>query len=400
MDQLRGASRCNSTVLTSQFGWFFYMRIAYDHQIFALQSYGGISRYFYNLAQQLSPQDHIQLGIIAPMYINAYLKSSNSLNIRGFAAPMMPKAQRLSAEISSLFSPLGMHVFRPDVVHETEYRLHTCAIKRAARVVTVHDMIHEIYPALFPGSDAKRMTRAKKAAVDRADFVICVSEHTRQDLIKWFGVDPAKTVTVYHGYDMTGNKSVVEAAVDRTARSTAASTKPYLLYVGARLGYKNFTNLLKAYGNSTWLPQAVNLLCFGGGRFTVEETGLMAELGLSEAQVQQVSGGDAALAEAYQGAAALVYPSLYEGFGMPLLEAMFWDCPVICSHTSSIPEVAGAAAEYFDPTVWETIAAAIERVLHSHHRRTELMQLGRQRYPQFSWAKCAAETLAVYHKVV
>ena len=126
----------------------------------------------------------------------------------------------------------------------------------------------------------------------------------------------------------------------------------------------------------------------------------MAGLGLALEQVMHVGGSDERLAAMYKGAAALVYPSKYEGFGIPPLEAMSLDCPVICSNTSSIPEVVGEAGEYFDPFDQDSIRAAIERVLQSPARRQQLVVLGRSRCKLFSWERCAEQTAAVYRRLV
>ena len=182
--------------------------------------------------------------------------------------------------------------------------------------------------------------------------------------------------------------------------STLDNRKPYLFYVGDRHGYKNFEGLLEAYTSSGLLRNNFNLVCFGGGRFTAEQKQLISEHGLSYQQVTQVIGNDVELARHYQQAAAFVYPSLYEGFGIPLLEAMTLDCPVVCSNTSSIPEVVGNAGEYFDPNNPEEIAFAIERVVGSSSHRSELINLGRDRCAQFSWKKCAEETLHIYRSIL
>ena len=141
-------------------------------------------------------------------------------------------------------------------------------------------------------------------------------------------------------------------------------------------------------------------MCFGGGGFTVEETNLIQQLGLSLEHVCQISGNDASLAWHYKFASAFIYPSLYEGFGIPPLEAMSFDCPVVCSGVSSIPEVVGEAAELFDPYKPESIRMAIERVVSDDALKQTLIARGRARIKLFSWERCARETLDVYRKVL
>ena len=143
-----------------------------------------------------------------------------------------------------------------------------------------------------------------------------------------------------------------------------------------------------------------NLICFGGGEFTKAELTLFKELGLKENQIRQCSGDDQLLARLYTSASVFVYPSLYEGFGIPPLEAMSYKCPVVCSDSSSIPEVVGDAGEFFDPYSIESISLAIERVVESNILSNDLIRKGNDRLKLFSWDKCANETLKVYKSLI
>jgi len=230
----------------------------------------------------------------------------------------------------------------------------------------------------------------KRIATQRADHVICISECTRKDLLEFFYLPEDKVSVVYLGFDRL---NPVISTVD-------FKNKPYLLYVGQRRGYKNFEGFLRAYASSAWLRNNFDVVCFGGGIFSREETKLFEEFRLSGDQLIQVNGSDSKLANFYRDAALFVYPSLYEGFGIPPLEAMSLDCPVACSNSSSIPEVVGDAGEYFDPNDTESMRTAMERVLNSTSRRAELIERGRLRCTHFSWARCAEETLAVYRSLM
>jgi glycosyltransferase involved in cell wall biosynthesis len=238
-------------------------------------------------------------------------------------------------------------------------------------------------------------TQWKKDAVSRADHVICISENTRRDLVEMFGVAETKVSVVYLGYDELATSGKEPEAV-----AAVTSSCPYLLYVGTRGGYKNFEGLLRAYASSGFLRDNFSLVTFGDGPFRGEENLLIKELGLSNGQVKQIGGEDNVLGHLYKGAAAFVYPSLYEGFGIPPLEAMSIGCPVICSNTSSLPEVVGNAGEYFDPGSIESIRTALETVLQSTTRRDDLIKMGHMRSASFSWARCADETLAIYRSLI
>lgn len=177
-------------------------------------------------------------------------------------------------------------------------------------------------------------------------------------------------------------------------------SSPYLLYVGERASYKNFKAFLLAFSGSAWLRDNFRIICFGGGSFRADEMELARELSLKPYQVEQVGGDDGALAAHYQNAAAFVYPSLYEGFGIPPLEAMALGCPVICSNTSSISEVVGDVGEYFDPEHIDSIRTSVEAVLQSSERRAELTRKGFKKCTEYSWERCANETLAIYRGLV
>ena len=281
---------------------------------------------------------------------------------------------------------------RPDIIHETYFFPYRLGGRHARRVLTIHDMIHEKLASDFQLSE--KTSQFKALAAKRADHVICISEATRKDAIEILGLNPDLTSVIYHGYDlMRTDNTPFEKLVLPTS-------EPYLLYVGNRGGYKNFLRLLEAYGTSPQLKDNFRLLCFGGGTFDRPELSMMQELKLDAERVIQCAGSDLLLADLYRSASAFVYPSLYEGFGLPPLEAMAHDCAVVCSNTSSIPEVVGDAGEYFDPGEVDSMRAAIEQVVSSQTRRDLLIDKGRERIKLFSWDRCAAETLDVYRNLL
>ncbi|MCX7174815.1 MAG: glycosyltransferase family 1 protein [Proteobacteria bacterium] len=367
------------------------MRIAYDHQIFGWQQYGGISRYFYELAREMASTCRQETGIIAPFYVNRYLANAPvELRITGIASPYLPKSGRFYRMVNAVIAAPLLRRFRPDIVHETYYANSGVAPRGAKVVLTVFDMIHERFKESISAFDP--VSREKIQAVKRADHVICISEQTRSDLLEMIDIDPARTSVVYLGFSLTDTAAGQHHKI--------ATPRPFLLYVGKRGGYKNFEGLLKAYAASPRLRAEVDLVCFGGGGWTSAERDLMQHLRIPADRVTQVSGDDAVLQAYYRAARAFVFPSLYEGFGLPPLEAMSFDCPVICSGVSSIPEVVGDAAATFDPYDAEAMRGAIERVVGDDEFRRSLILRGRGRIEIFSWARCAQETLDVYRKVL
>lgn len=361
------------------------MRVLFDHQIFAEQRYGGISRYFLELARALSIQPGVEPVIVAPLHINEYLTSFTGAGWRFRSKLRIRGSARLHDTVNRVLAPLSVSYFQPDVVHATYFR--PCARKVGhPLVLTVYDMIHEIHAAQFPAADPT--ARLKQAAVAAADHVVCISRQTQIDLIERLGVPEHKTSVTYLAHSMP--------ALPQSGKARSASCSPYILYVGHRGVYKNFEGFIRAYASSPALRSEFRVVCFGGGEFTPTELGLFSKLGLSMDQLDRRDGSDNDLQEAYVYAHAFVYPSLYEGFGIPPLEAMACGSPVVCSNTSSIPEVVGDAAEMFDPVSIESIREALERTCLDEKHRLDLVARGMARQAQFSWERCAKETLAVY----
>lgn len=370
------------------------MKILYDHQVFCWQKYGGISRYIYELATHLDAMEEVEVKILAIAYVNEYLKKFDSDLVVGFPVPdfQSGKVTKLITKFNDEVSKIWLKSHSPDIIHQTYYSSQGLSAKKAKVVVTVYDMIHEKLSQFFNHKDIfnikDQTSIAKQEAVKRADRIICISENTKKDLIDILEVDPNKISVIYLGYSL--NRDGTNHQLD------AQIPQPYILYVGERGGYKNFQGLLQAYGNSIQLTKNFHLVCFGGGRLISEELSTINLLGLPEGKVFHISGDDAILVNLYQNASLFVYPSLYEGFGMPPLEAMALCCPVACSNTSCLPEIVGDAAELFNPYEPESIAEAIEQVLFSTERSNSLVRLGTERVKHFSWNICAEQTKQVY----
>jgi len=365
------------------------MRVAFDHQIFSLQNYGGISRYFARIAEQMVGAGN-DVGIFSPLHRNAYLKELPEGIVRGrWMEKYPPHTARLILAYNRLKGRSEMSRWQPQIVHETYYSRRPSFISEKCPIVlTVYDMIHELYPESFSSQD--KTTALKQQAVERADHVICISESTRQDLMRLFAVPESKLSVVHLG---------VEQFKKVSDKKYCDLPRPYLLYVGARYAYKNFAGLLRAVARSKRLKSDFDIVAFGGGEFSQDEQALMQSLGFSTGQVRQIGGDDALLGQLYEGAKAFVYPSIYEGFGLPPLEAMAHSCPVVSSSTSSMPEIIGNAGAFFDPGNDDEMAVAIERVVYSESEVARLVGLGLERLNHFSWLRCGQETLSIYNSL-
>jgi glycosyltransferase involved in cell wall biosynthesis len=362
------------------------MRIAYDYQTFTLQSYGGISRYFTKLADELTKMDQ-DVRIFSPIHRNNYALDLPDGVVRGrYVRRFPPKSIDLIKKVNQLLATRSINKWKPNIVHETYYSSISVAPHACPIVVTVHDMIHELFPENFAITD--NTTFEKFQAIHRADIVICVSENTKKDLIGIAGIQEEKIRVIHHGFD--GFRDCIMRS------KIAVIEKPYLLYVGNRSGYKNFSEMLKAISYAHKLKRDFNIIAFGGPEFSPSEVSLISSLGFSTGQVKHQSGSDDELGALYRGARAFIYPSLYEGFGIPTLEAMAHECPVVSSNSSSLPEIVGLAGQYFSPRDADEMRHAIETVVYSDERVAELRQAGLSQISKFSWEKCARETLNIY----
>ncbi|MEN8447296.1 MAG: glycosyltransferase family 1 protein [Cyanobacteria bacterium J06555_13] len=365
------------------------LKVTYDYQIFCWQRYGGISRYFYELARRVSTAPDFAVQILAGAYMNEYLKQCPSGLVKGLSVPRIPKGQKVLGRVNEVMSEWMLKSQSPDVVHETFYAAKSLAPAGAKVVTTIHDMLPEKFPQYFAKYG---VSDVKKRCVERADHILCVSKNTQKDLIELFDVDPDKTSVTYHGSSFQ--------YCDRPISSEHQPATPYLLYVGGRGGHKNFGALLEAYARSTQLNEACNIVCFGGDILSEKEQALLAQRGIAADKLMRITGGDEVLIDLYKGAIAFVYPSLYEGFGIPLIEAMSLRCPVVCSDSSCFPEVAANAAEYFPPDNVDSLVQALEAVTFSQQRREQLIAAGTERVKQFSWDTCALQTQKVYQQVM
>lgn len=360
------------------------MKIWYSHHIFSTQTYGGVSRYFSELVRYYT-QHQINCQIVSPLYVNEYISEISSSGLIGCKIRKWPKTGRIVSKTNDLLSSL-LIPNKPDIYHETYFSGFEGARPQNIKVTTVYDLIHELYPQYFDPRD--QVYRKRKLTLERADHIICISENTKKDLLKLYSISEDKV-------------SVIPLAVRPVGLelSPAPNLKDrFFLFVGTRGQYKNSKVLFEAFANSKAKALGTKLICFGGGAFSNTELKIFEQLGIAN-HVQQKSGTDHELYQLYQSALAFIFPSEYEGFGLPILEAMAASCPVICSRSSSFPEVAKEAALYFDFNDHKTLTAQLDLLNENSAKRDELILLGKQNVTNFSWKKCALDTLKVYQRL-
>ncbi|MFN3695152.1 MAG: glycosyltransferase family 4 protein, partial [Ignavibacterium sp.] len=169
--------------------------------------------------------------------------------------------------------------------------------------------------------------------------------------------------------------------------------------VGSRKYYKNFIFTINSIADLLLREKEMYFICAGGGNFTRKEHKVFKELKI-ESKIKQIPVDDNILGALYSNALAFIFPSLYEGFGIPILESFSCGCPVICSNISSLPEVAQDAAEYFDPYNKSSIKSAVEKIISDNLRREELKTLGFERLKFFNWERTALHTYKVYKQAL
>ena len=377
------------------------MNILFDHQAFTRQAAGGVSRSFVELARAINQSGNNQARIFAPLHWNLYLEQPGN---RPFCTGLHQSRgifrfwnQRW--HLNHAITLLRCQVQPPDILHETWYSSMPYRIPKKIKIATtVHDLIYQIHPEWT--DDAKIRSRELSDSLQRADVVFCVSEHTRMDLLNWVKLDPAKVFTIHHGVTTLAISSDFKSPVSDFRPQAAGLQRPYVLYVGQRSSKnKNFALLAEAYAKSG-LQAGFQMLCFGGGPFNPAETAMFRKLGCKDEDAIQLSGDDSRLAMAYQHAAVLVYPSLYEGFGLPLLEAMSLGCPVLCSKASCHPEICGPAALYFDADSTEDLAVNMKLLLHDSHLREVLVKKGFDQSKLYTWEKSAHQALNAYRSIL
>lgn len=386
------------------------MRVLYDYQAFEMQRFGGVSRYFFELIKHLDDTTDWELPIkysaneylsqlLLPYVhlegtLNYYDSFLSNLNFKGkwslytlrnTLLPFFDKSQANQKYSKKVVSEAKFDIFHPTYYDDYFLRY----LKKKPFVITIYDMIHERYPEYFVGHTT---SERKKLLVDRAARVIAISENTKRDLIDIFGTSEEKIEVIYLA------NSLNNFSYNRQPKVTIDLPEKYLLYVGTRNIYKNFTFFLEAMQPLLMDYPELYVFC-AGPVFSPREIHDIESLKMTH-RVVRIEANDDTLFHLYSHALAFVFPSLYEGFGLPVLEAFHCGCPVILSNASSLPEVGGNAAVYFDPQDKISIRKQISLVLHNQQLRKQMIIDGYNQLQKFSWAQTAHLTQELYYKCI
>lgn len=357
------------------------MKVLIDPQIFNHQVRGGISRYVYELINGLSY--HKQINVACPLIYskNIFIQERKKyLRILNFLFDLFSiKTKYWNRIFTILYLKLcKVDIFIPSF-YETYYLKH---LNRSKLVVTIHDMIHEKFPNYIEYSE--KVISNKKQLIERADAIIAVSENTKNDIIELFpSINHSKIKVIYSG------NSISEIYFSDIIRNRVIKNN-YFVYVGLRKSYKNFSWMLQSL-SSTLLNQDIQLICIGGGEFSIDEKIEIKELGVEELIIQ-MNATDLELINLYHYSIALIMPSLYEGFGFPIIEAMSVGCPVILNRNSCFPEIAGEAGCYYEVGNVDKFLLVVNKVISDVDYRSGQIMRGKDIVKKFSWERCISET--------
>ncbi len=364
------------------------MRVLFDHQAFSVQQAGGVSRYIAELIHRLPALGLAQTDLTCTFSDNRHLRELTSFRPLSFGGRKDFKGKKLLlGAINNLFATQKIRSSAFDLFHPSYYDPYFLdALSGRPFVLTVHDMTHEVYPELMHRWD--KSSAHKKLLVAKASAIIAISEHTKQALINQWMVPEEKVHVVYHG-----------CSFDSVPAQPLPLPKTFVLYVGKRGSYKNWELVVKAIAKAG-LQNTVSLVMAGGGTLTHAEIALLTQYEIPLPHVIQQSMSDAELKYAFQHSLCFVYPSLYEGFGLPILEAYSAGAHVLLSRASCFEEIGGAGALYFDPHDPNDLAELISKAYTSPRQFDPLKSIQSQILQKFSWDAAARNTYAVYSKVL
>jgi glycosyltransferase involved in cell wall biosynthesis len=369
------------------------MRIGIDISRMATMARTGTEHYTAEVVAAIARRDTTNTYTLYCNRLPARLPPSGAnMTVRCIPLPRLWTHVRLSGEV--LRDP-------PDVLFIPAHVLPLGAplVRRLRTVVTVHDLGYLRYPEAHTAAQRLYLRLSTIWSARAASHLIAVSAATRNDLVRLAKVSPTRVTVVHHGVADRFRQPVVDL---ERARKIAGGNEPYFLYVGTVQPRKNLERVIEAFADAS--VQLTNqgrtpVLVIAGKRGWLSEgiARRTADLGIADRVrfVGYVADDD--LPALYREALAFVFPSLYEGFGMPVLEAMACGAPVLTSNSSSLPEVAGDAAIIVDPLDTRAIAEGLVRLACDAALRQELRQRGHQRAAQFTWDRCAEETLRVLH---
>ncbi len=362
------------------------LKVGFDNQIFMAQKRGGISKYFVELATRL-PNFGVTPIVLTKNTSNIHLSESGLVPVKDQESDLMTRIRWANWRAFGSPSELPKNKSSVDLMHHTFTHGRYLRLWPGKRVVTVFDMIPEIYPEYFHPFNPHL---SKRKYCYASDHIISISESTLRD------------ISDIYGYEFSGIVSIVPFGVGeeffREATTSLILPNNYFLFVGVRKGYKDFSLAFEAFSVLAREDSTLNLVIVGGGPFSREEQNLISKSGLNH-RVKQLSPKDEEMPEVYSRAKLFLFPSRYEGFGLPTLESLASKTVTILADASCSREVGGQAALYFRPGDLQDLLMATRAGL-TQELQSSVKILGPERARLFSWDRVARDTAKIYHDVL
>jgi len=367
------------------------VKVLYDHQCFVQQQYGGVSRYHYQLIKELNKLKDVEVQLSLKYSNNFYINEDNSFEVKKFFSNHKFYFKRTILDyINRISTNKILEKGDYDAFHPTYFNPYFLKhLNNKPFIVTVYDSIHEKYPEIINSID--KTLENKKILFSKAELIIAISNCTKNDLIELYKIPAEKIEVVYLAASINKQKAAKKGKFNLPEK--------YILYVGNRDFYKNFNSFILAIEPLLKDNPDLLLIAAGGGMFNKDELKLFESRNLKDKVLHRIA-SDTSLATLYSNALAFIFPTLYEGFGIPALEAMNCDCPVVMSNTSSLPEVGGDAAIYFDPTKIADMTEKIGSVIFNKELREDLIKKAVIQRNKFSFEKTALDTKKIYEKLL
>lgn len=366
------------------------LKLLYDHQTFSIQEYGGISRYFSEIMKYYHMSKDLEFCLPVLFSNNVYIEEKLFTDHKHFLKGIDVKGKTRSIEnINRLASIYCLLNKKYDIFHPTYYNPYFLRyLNNNPFVITVYDLTQEVYPNLFSSKD--KVANYKKELINKANKIIAISHNTKIDLINYYHIEEKKIEVIYLGISLTSEVDAIPNNINLP--------KNFILYVGNRFSYKNFNFFVESITPLLLKDDSLYVVCAGGGRFTEKEKKLFENLSITN-KVLRYDVNDVFLRFLYENARVFVFPSLYEGFGIPILEAFQYGCPLIVSNTSCFPEIAGDAAVLIDPFSKSSIKSSVEKLIYNESIRNTLIKKGYFRIQKYSWENTAKKTKTLYESL-
>jgi glycosyltransferase involved in cell wall biosynthesis len=367
------------------------IKVLYDYHPF-IAPHGGVPRYFCEILKEI--QDKIEIDVSALYSDNEYAQQLPFLKISQlFTKKKFKGKSRLEGIINLIYSSRKIIKNNYDIFHATSSNAYILGFSNASYlkqvknpvVATIHDMIYENAPVEYQETYAIHV-ESKKKLIYGSDHIIAVSENTKREILKHYPINPEKITVIHHGAP-TISKVKLQNELGK-----------YILFVGRRSPYKNFSFFTESIAPLLLDDNQLKLVCVSPS-FTIKEEEFLLKLGIRNQVITLGGVSDVVLNSLYKNALVFAFPSLEEGFGLPILEGFANNCPVCISNSSCFPEIAGNAALYFDPKDKLSIYNSIKSIINDKSLASELVRRGSERLSLFSWKTAAKQTLEVYNSV-